>query len=231
MTDAPPPAHELLERIAALVQAGKTDAQTNIPPGSQGQPGVIECVEQALAAGLAPQSILDAGLLKGVQIIGRRFAANEVFIPEVLIAARAMQAGLARLRPHFAGRDLPARGVFVVGTVQGDLHDIGKNLVGMVLAGAGWNIVDLGVDCPAERFLRAVEAHPGCALGLSALLTTTMLNMRAIVTAVRARSPETAILVGGAPVTADFAHSIGASGYAADPASAVELLDRLVLAA
>jgi 5-methyltetrahydrofolate--homocysteine methyltransferase len=213
--------------IAECVQLGKTDAGADIPRGSLGQPGVVEWVERALAAKIPPSAILEQGLLAGMQVVGRRFAANEVFIPEVLIAARAMKAGVAVLRPLFAARDLPTRGVFVIGTVRGDLHDIGKNLVGIILEGAGWKTQDLGVDCASNRFLEAIEDCPGCVVGLSALLTTTMMNMPEIVGAIRRQSAETVVLVGGAPVTADFAEQIGADGYAAGPVEAIEVLDRL----
>ena len=218
---------EVLQNISRCVRSGKTNADADIPPGSKGQPGVVELVTQALAEGLAAQRILQEGLLDGMQIIGRKFAANEVFIPEVLIAARAMKAGMELLRPHFTEQEMSGRGTIVVGTVQGDLHDIGKNILGMVLEGAGWRVVDLGIDCPADKFVSAVEEYPGCVVGLSALLTTTMMSMRDIVAQVRSKRPETVILVGGAPVTADFATQIGASGYAANPPQAVDLLDQL----
>ncbi|MFH1745513.1 MAG: corrinoid protein [Planctomycetota bacterium] len=231
MTDSTEAHDNILARISACVQAGKADADTNIPLGSRGQPGVAELVAQAVDEGLSPQSILKQGLMAGLQVIGQKFAANEVFIPEVLIAARAMHAGVDRLKPLFAGQDMSSRGVFVIGTVRGDLHDIGKNLVAMMMAGAGWQVVDLGVDCQPEQYIEALEQHPGCAIGLSALLTTTMMAMRETVQAIRARQPDTVILVGGAPVTDEFASKIGASGYAPDPAAAIALLDRLLPAA
>jgi 5-methyltetrahydrofolate--homocysteine methyltransferase len=218
----------VFDQIAACVEQGKTDAATNIPAGSRGQPGVVELVATALGAGESPEAVLKHGLLAGMQVVGRKFAANEVFIPEVLISARAMRAGLGALRPAFTGRPMPQRGVFVIGTVRGDMHDIGKNLVGMILEGAGWQVVDLGIDCAADAFTAAVQQRPGCVVGLSALLTTTMLHMRDTIAAIRASSPDTVILVGGAPVSAAFAEEIGASGYAADPVAAIELLDRLV---
>jgi len=220
----------LLSQIAQCVQSGKTNATTDIPRGSIGKPGVVELVGAALEAGHAARNILNDGLLCGMNVIGKRFAANEVFIPEVLVSARAMKAGIELLRPHFAETDMPSRGDFVIGTVRGDLHDIGKNLVAIILEGAGWRIHDLGVDCSTDVFLNAIEKHPNCVVGLSALLTTTMTAMRESVTAIRRAHPETVILVGGAPVTAEFAEKIGASGYAADPAQAAALLDDLVSA-
>jgi len=219
---------DLLEKIGWCVEAGKAHAGMDIPPGAAGQPGAAELIAQALADGVPAVQVLRDGLLAGMGRVGRRFAAAEIFIPEVLIAARAMHAGLAVLRPAFAEQNLPARGTFVIGTVRGDLHDIGKNLVGIILEGAGWQVVDLGTDCPPERFAAAAADHPGCAVGLSALLTTTMVNMPAAIAAIRAARPGTKVLVGGAPVTADFARTIGADGYADDPTQALQLLDELV---
>lgn len=222
---------EILEQIAECVEAGKADAATNIPPGSKDKPGVAEWVDKALAEGVPANVIIDNALLRGMQPIGRKFAANEIFIPEVLIAARAMHAGMNKLKPHLADCDVAGRGVFVIGTVKGDLHDIGKNLVAMILEGAGWKVVDLGVDCACEKFAAAVKEHPGCVIGLSALLTTTMVAMREAVQAIRQQCPDAIILVGGAPVTEGFASEIGATAYAADPAAAVEILDRIKPAA
>jgi methanogenic corrinoid protein MtbC1 len=145
-----------------------------------------------------------------------------------LIAARAMRAGFDVLKPAFADEQAFSRGVFVIGTVRGDLHDIGKNLVAIILEGSGWQIVDVGTDCPTDKFIEAIDRHPGCAVGLSALLTTTMMNMGETVTAIRRHRSETVVLVGGAPVTADFARDIGADGYGADPTEAIALLDALI---
>ncbi len=218
----------LLQRISETVQAGKTNSETDIPRGSKGKPGVVELVQEALASGLSGERILDEALLAGMRSLGSKFAANEVFIPEVLIAARAMQAGFVELKDCFSGGEMPTRGVFVIGTVQGDLHDIGKNLVAIILEGAGWEIKDLGTDCAPEVFLEALGQYPGCVVGLSALLTTTMVAMRDTVRMIRERSPSTVVLVGGAPVNAEFATEIGANGYAPDPSAAVGLLDELL---
>ena len=231
MLEATETSKATLARISECVQAGKADADTNIPPGSKGQPGVVELVDRLIADGISPQSVLHDGLMAGLQVIGHKFTNNEVFIPEVLIAARAMHAGMNRLKPLFGEDGMPSRGVFVMGTVAGDLHDIGKNLVCMMVAGAGWKVVDLGVDCKAEKFVEAVKQHRGCAVGLSALLTTTMVAMRETVAAIRELSPETVILIGGAPVTDKFASEIGASAYARDPSGAIAALERLVSAA
>ncbi len=231
MADISGASSETLRQIAECVHVGKADAASNIPPGSQGEPGVAELVERAIADNVSPQMILHEGLMAGLRIVGKEFAAGEAFIPEVLIAARAMHIGMQKLKPLFAGQGVSSRGVFVIGTVKGDLHDIGKNLVCMMVAGAGWEVVDLGVDCTAELFAEAIANHPGCAVGLSALLTTTMVAMRDIVQTIRASNPDTVILVGGAPVNSQFASEIGASAYAVDPSAAVDALDRLIPAA
>lgn len=219
---------EMLQRISVCVEAGKAFAHTDIPAGSAGEPGAAELIAAALAAGTPAGRILREGLLPAMERLGARFAAGEVFIPEVLIAARAMHAGLDVLRPAFAEGEVRPRGTFVIGTVRGDLHDIGKNLVAIMLQGAGWQVVDLGTDCAPQRFVDAVSRHPGCAVGLSALLTTTMVNMAETIQAIRTQHSGTKILVGGAPVTADFARRIDADGYAADPARAMQLLDELL---
>jgi len=221
----------LLTRIAECVEVGKCDAQAKFPPALVGQPGVDELVTQALDGGVPADRVLKDGLTRGMATIGVKFRNNEVFVPEVLMAARAMHRGMDHLRQVFAGDSAPSRGTIVVGTVRGDMHDIGKNLVCMMLEGAGWKVVDLGVDCPPEKFADTVAENPGCAVGLSALLTTTMLNMKPTIDAVRVKQPSTVVLVGGAPVTNDFAQQVGASGFAPDPQGAIELLDELVPAA
>jgi len=200
----------------------------DIPAGTKGEPGVQELIGRALSDGLGAQQLLEQGLMAGMQVVGRRFADNEIFIPEVLIAARAMRAGFEALKPAFADLQASSRGVFVIGTVRGDLHDIGKSLVSIILEGSGWSVVDLGTDCPGDRFVEAVDKHPGCAVGLSAMLTTTMLNMADTVDCIRRATPEATVLVGGAPVTEAFAVDIGADGYGADPTQAAEVLDRLL---
>jgi methanogenic corrinoid protein MtbC1 len=210
------------------IAAGKADADTDLPPGSAGQPGVAELVTTALAEGIDAATILREGMLPAMGAVGERFAANEIFIPEVLIAARAMHAGFAVLKPAFVEQDVPTRGTFVIGTVAGDLHDIGKNLVAIILEGAGWQVVDLGTNVEPDGFAAAVKDHPGCAVGLSALLTTTMVNMPAAIGAIRSVHADTPVLVGGAPVTQAYADEIGADGYADNPTAALALLDRLV---
>ena len=190
--------------------------------------GVDRRVREALDAGVAAEVVLDRGLTVGMAEVGRRFRANEIFVPEVLIAARAMKAGLAHLEPIFAETGTPPVGTCVLGTVKGDIHDIGKNLVSMMLRGAGFTVVDLGVNVAPETFVAAVTEHRPQIVGLSALLTTTMVQMGPTLEAVKAAAPDTRVLVGGAPVTAAFADEIGADGYGANASEAVDHALRLV---
>jgi len=187
--------------------------------------------EEALAAGLDVDEVLEDGLIAGMRVVGEDFKHNRIFVPEVLLAARAMKAGMAILRPLLITRkDAGSLGTVVMGTVKGDLHDIGKNLVGMMAEGAGFTIVDLGTDTSADEFIRAVEDNDAAILGMSALLTTTMIYMKTVVDTVRGKGVDVKIAVGGAPVTPQFCKDIGADGYAADAASAVELFKKLVAA-
>ena len=166
-----------------------------------------------------------------MRVVGEDFKHNRIFVPEVLLAARAMKAGMAILRPLLTAREEGAHtDVIVMGTVKGDLHDIGKNLVGMMSEGAGFTIVDLGTDTSAEAFIEAVAEHDAAILGMSALLTTTMIYMPKVVEAVKQAGVDVKIAVGGAPVTPQFAEEIGADGYAADAASAVTLFKKLCAA-
>ena len=183
---------------------------------------------EAVAAKLAPQAILDA-LVAGMDDVGRRFQANECFVPEMLIASRAMKESMALLEPLLVAAGIKPKFRAIIGTVQGDLHDIGKNLVAMMWKGANIDVIDLGTNVPPERFPAAAREHEARVVGLSALLTTTMPAMKQAVAAVRAARLEgVKVVIGGAPVTQRFADDIGADGFAADAAGAVELVRRLV---
>jgi len=190
---------------------------------------VAELVQAALDQGIKPEEVLSGGLIAGMDEVGKDFKAGDLFVPEVLIAARAMSAGMAVLRPLLAEGDAPSAGKYVVGTVKGDLHDIGKNLVKMMLEGAGFETIDLGTDVEPAAFVAAVQEHQPSLIGMSALLTTTMVNMKATIEALaEAGVRDTVkIMVGGAPVTAAFAEEIGADAYAPDAASAVDLAREL----
>ncbi len=197
----------------------------------QGEDGdVVQMVKQALDQGTEPQAILSGGLIAGMNDVGRDFKAGDLYVPEVLCAARAMHAGLDVLRPLLAVSDVPVVGKCVIGTVKGDLHDIGKNLVRMMLEGAGFQVIDLGVDVKPSAFAAAVQEHKPGLVGLSALLTTTMVEMKTTIQAIQQSGlrNSVSIMVGGAPVTEAFAKQIGADAYAPDAATAVEIARRLV---
>jgi len=196
---------------------------TNLYKGEDEE--VAELVQEALDQGMAPGEILASGLIAGMDEVGRDFKAGDLFVPEVLMAARAMHAGMNILRPLLAESDVPSAGKYIIGTVQGDLHDIGKNLVKMMLEGAGFQTIDLGTNIKPEEFVAAVREHQPQLLGMSALLTTTMPGMKATIEALEEAGLRDAvkIMVGGAPVTAAFAEQIGADAYAPDAGSAVDV--------
>ncbi len=206
---------QITEQICeALMKGKKNDVQ--------------QLVSQALAEGVAPAAILNEGMVQGMSIIGDKFSKNEVYVPEVLIAARAMKAGMTILRPELVKAGVEPVGTAVIGTVKGDLHDIGKNLVGMMLEGAGFNVIDGTIDVAPEKFVQLAKENNAQIICVSALLTTTMTNMKLVVDAVKEAGLSTKVMVGGAPVTQAFCDEIGADGYAADAASAAELAKKLV---
>jgi 5-methyltetrahydrofolate--homocysteine methyltransferase len=205
-----------LQRIAKYLYEGEADE-------------VADLVQDALDAEMAPGEILNGALLPGMDEVGRDFKAGDLFVPEVLIAARAMQAGMNVLRPLLADSDIASAGKYVVGTVKGDLHDIGKNLVRMMLEGGGFECIDLGTDVEPSAFVDAVREHQPDLVGMSALLTTTMTQMKTTIEALEEAGlrDSVKIMIGGAPVTAAFAEQIGADAYAPDAASAVDVAREL----
>jgi len=222
--------NELVDKITLCIERGKVNLASPYPKDMKGQEGADELAKQALAAGAGPEAILGA-CNEGMQRIGAKFGRGEAFVPELLMAAKAMNAVMAHLKPFFQSGTVKPKGKFVLGTVAGDLHDIGKNLVSMVVAGNGWEVVDLGVDVKPAKFLDAIRANPGCVVGLSALLTTTMGNMAGTVKDIKAQFPSTVIIVGGAPLSAEAAAQMGADGYAHDPQAAASFLSRFAAAA
>ena len=201
----------ILNEISTLLQQGRA-------------PKVKELVAKAIEEGIAPQTILEEGLLDGMSVVGEKFKKNEVFIPEVLIAARAMNAGVELLRPYLVASGATVKGTVVIGTVKGDLHDIGKNIVKMMLEGKGLEVVDLGVDVSADTFVEKAIEHKAQIICCSALLTTTMNEMKAVVEKAKAAGirDQVKIMIGGAPVTQDYCDSIGADCYTCDAASAAD---------
>lgn len=192
------------------------------------QNAAVEITKAALEEGVAPKEVLDDGLIAGMDIVGARFKKNEIYIPEVLIAARAMKMAMEILEPELIKAGVEPIGKLLIGTVQGDLHDIGKNLVAMMLKGAGFEVIDLGVDVGPEKFVEQVKAEGAHLIGMSALLTTTMPGMEKTIKALKEAGVSVKVMIGGAPVTQDYADKIGADGYAPDAASAVDTAKSLV---
>ncbi|SHJ96441.1 5-methyltetrahydrofolate--homocysteine methyltransferase [Geosporobacter subterraneus DSM 17957] len=210
---------EVLQTISEVLQRGNAKL-------------VGEKTQEALDQGLSPAEILNDGLLAGMAVIGKKFKNNEVYVPEVLIAARAMHAGLNVLQPKLVESGTKPVGTVVLGTVKGDVHDIGKNLVGMMMVGAGLEVIDIGIDVSKEKFIEAIQTHKPKILALSALLTTTMPELKTVIDAVTKAGlrDQVKIMVGGAPVNAEFAKEIGADGYSPDAGSAAEMAKQFALA-
>ncbi|MFH1573961.1 MAG: corrinoid protein [Acidobacteriota bacterium] len=208
---------DILKQIAESLERGEDDP-------------VRELTSQAVADGIAPGTILNDGLIRGMGIVGERFRLREIFLPEVLLAARAMNGGMEVLKPLLVRDNLPLGTKVVIGSVRGDLHDIGKNLVGIMLKGAGYQVIDLGTDVQPERFVETAVAENAPLIGMSALLTTTMPAMKEVVDLVAARQLRSKVktIIGGAAVSAEFASQIGADAYAFDAAKAVERVKQLV---
>lgn len=190
---------------------------------------VKELVQQAVSQGVEIATIVNEGLIGGMTYIGDKFKKNEVYVPEVLMAARAMQSGMDIVKPLIAQAGVKDKGVIIIGAVKGDLHDIGTNLVTMMLQGAGYKVINLGIDITTEKFIEAIEEYKPDIVGLAALLTSTMPDMQATVNDLKPYRDKIKIMVGGAPVTAEFAREIGADSYAPDAATAVDEADRLLI--
>lgn len=221
--------NELTEKLGLCVERGKVNKVSPYPNSMKGQDGADEIAKQAIEASIGPEEILQA-CTGAMQRMGERFSRNEVFVPELLMSAKAMHVVMAHLKPFFQSGTVKVKGIFVLGTVAGDLHDIGKNLVSMVVAGNGWQVIDLGVDVKPAKFIDVIKNNPGCIVGLSALLTTTMVNMSKTIQEIKTQFPSTNIIVGGAPLTMDAATKMGADGYSPDPQGAVVFLNKLAAA-
>lgn len=209
-----------LQDLADLILNGYTERVTNL-------------TGQLLESGVSPQTILNEGLVKGMSVVGEKMRCGEMYIPEVLQSASAMHASLNLLKPHLVKDGVQPVGKIVIGTVKGDMHDIGKNLVGILLQGAGFDIVDLGVNIPPQKFVEAINIHNPSVIGISAMLTTTMLHMKTTIEAIRAAGlrSKVKIIIGGAPVSQKFADEIGADGYARDAVKAVDKVKELLVQA
>ncbi|MBN1822668.1 MAG: corrinoid protein [Prolixibacteraceae bacterium] len=219
---------ELLSKIAECIEFGKINKAAPYPPQMKGQDGADELTRQALDEGIHAQDILSKSLMIGMEKVGIKFRENKVFVPQVLMSAKAMNTAMVHLKPFFLSGEVKQKGKFIIGTVEGDLHDIGKNLVSMMVEGNGWEVIDLGTDVKADQFVAAVKEHENAFVGLSALLTTTMVNMEKITKAIKEAVPGAKVAVGGAPVTNDFCKKIGADAYSPDPQGLVEYLNAQV---
>jgi methanogenic corrinoid protein MtbC1 len=216
--------NEILIRIAQCVEFGKINKASPYPPSMKDQDGADELAKRALEEGVRPDEILEYALVPAMANVGNKFSRKEIYVPQMLMAAKAMNSAMMHLKPYFQSGETKRKGKFIIGTVSGDLHDIGKNLVSMMIEGGGWEVIDLGVDVSAEKYLKALDENPNAFVGLSALLTTTMENMKKIVTAIKEKHATSKILIGGAPVTMEYCQKIGADFYSPDPQGAVNFL-------
>lgn len=216
--------NQIVGQIRNCIERGKINNKSPYPNDMQGMDGADELTVQALDQEIGPDEILSA-CNDAMEIIGEKFSRNEVFVPELLMAAKAMQTVMNHLKPYFQSGVVKSKGKFIIGTVAGDLHDIGKNLVSMVVEGNGWEVIDLGVDVKPIKFVEAITNNPESIVGLSALLTTTMVNMATTINEIKEKYPNTIVVVGGAPLSKESADKMGADGYASDPQDAVKLLN------
>ncbi|MDR2847631.1 MAG: corrinoid protein [Bacteroidales bacterium] len=218
----------LIEQIALCVENGKVNTASPYPPQMKDQPGSDELTKQALEEHVSPDDILNKALVVAMNKVGQKYSENKIFVPQMLLSAKAMAASMKHLKPFFQSGEVKRKGTVIMGTVMGDLHDIGKNLCCMMVEGAGWEVIDLGVDVKPEKFIAELDTHPNAIVGLSALLTTTMVNMGVIITTIREKYPQTKVAIGGAPVNYDFAKQINADSYSKSPQEMIVWLDKEV---
>ncbi len=219
---------KLLAYLSNCVENGKDKKETPIPPELKGKDGALESTRELLDLGVSPDDILNLSLMPVMDRIGEKYSQGKAFVPHLLLASRAMNVSLDLLKPYFDSGDVQQKGTFIIGTVKGDLHDIGKNLIRSIVQGAGWEVVDLGTDVGADDFLESIAKYPDAFVGLSALITTTMINMEGIVKSIKDKYPEKKILIGGAPVTDKYMESIGADFCSHDPKAAADYLNGFV---
>lgn len=219
---------DIVDNIALCVARGKISRSFWYPPDMKDQDGADEIAAEALKNGVQPTVLLE-GCMLGMDRVGKEFSAGTAFVTNLIVSAEAMNVVMKHIKPFLESGEVKRKGKFVIGTVAGDMHDIGKNLVAMIIKGGGFEVIDLGVDAPTNKFLDAIGKNPGCFVGLSALLTTTKPNMEKSVKAIREAYPGTKILVGGAPITHDFCTHIGADFYSPNPQDAVEFLNKSVM--
>jgi methanogenic corrinoid protein MtbC1 len=214
----------LIEQLAHCIEFGKINKISPYPPELKGQDGADELTQMALESGFSAEEILQKGFVEAMNRVGLKFSEHKIFVPQMLMSAKAMNTAMKHLKPYFQSGEISRKGKFIIGTVAGDLHDIGKNLVAMMVEGAGWEVIDLGVDINHDRFLEELDKHPGSFIGLSAMLTTTMINMESIVKNLKEKHPDLVVCIGGAPVNQEFCQKINADFYSPDPQGLVNFL-------
>ena len=222
---------EILARISDCIEFGKINKTSPYPPNMKDQDGADELTKQALEEGISANDVLSKGLIVGMEKVGIKFRENKIFVPQVLMSAKAMSTAMMHLKSIFAKGNVQKKGIFIIGTVAGDLHDIGKNLVSMIVEGNGYEVIDLGTDVPANKFIETINEFPNAIIGLSSLLTTTMQSMENIVKEIKTKFPNQKVTIGGAPITQDFCTKIGADNYSQDPQGVVEFMNNLKISA
>ncbi|MEA3499954.1 MAG: corrinoid protein [Candidatus Marinimicrobia bacterium] len=219
---------DLLNKIKDRVVRGHINAKSRFPKDLEGEVGVEELVQKALDENIPVDKILNDALISSMSVVGDKYEKGEIFVPEMLFSAKAMKGGLALIKPLLLENKTKSVGTIILGTIKGDMHDIGKNLVGMMLEGAGFEIIDLGVNVTKEKFMETAEKNPGALIGMSALLTVTMKNMKEVVDAIKVSNLNTKVIIGGAPVSESFSNEIGADGYALNANQAVKVAKSVI---
>lgn len=222
----------ILEKLLEAVEFGKVDRNSPYPPQLKGQDGAHEHTINAINSGIDPKSILEEALIPAMGRVGKKFSENKIFVPQMLMAAKAMGASMVQLKPFFTSGEIKTKGTFIIGTVKGDLHDIGKNLVASMLEGCGFEVINIGVDISSDKFVEALKEYKADIICMSALLTTTMDYMKEVVAAIEAAGlrEQVKIMIGGAPVNSTFAAQIGADAYSDNANSAVQTAKSLMIA-
>jgi 5-methyltetrahydrofolate--homocysteine methyltransferase len=219
----------IIEKIKECVVKGHTDVNSQYPEEMKSLQGVKELVQEAVNSEVDVSLILKNGLIAGMDEVGKKYSEGEYFVPEMLLSAQAMKTGMKILEPYLTKEKQGSSGTVVIGTVKGDMHDIGKNLVGMMLEGGGFNVIDLGINTPVEKFIEKAREYPDAVLAMSALLSTTMVNMKLVIDVLRSENLSNKVIIGGAAVSENFAEEIKADGYAKNAALAVQLVKSILI--
>ncbi len=218
----------IIDEIKENVIRGHIDSNSKYPPELLGKPGVKELVQKAIVEVVPVSQILNKSLIAGMEVVGKKFSSGEYFLPDMLLSAQAMKSGMQIIEPLLKGNESKKNGIVILGTVKGDMHDIGKNLVRIMLEGGGFDVIDLGINTSPEKFIEAAKKYPDAIIGMSALLTTTMENMRVSIKALRANGLNNKVIIGGAAASQKFADEIHADGFTKDAAQSVQLVKRLI---